>query len=150
MLLRTRRSGEPLPSIHRRATAQRSGLMRRASVSHNANVLGDLTVAEQQQPQFRIHDNPSIVETYANTFLGSVFDGGAVSLTFGTIRVVLEKTGAGQPIRGQETVIQVTHRLTLSPTAALELMNGLNTMMTQLKAQAQRAMQRQGPIPAAP
>jgi hypothetical protein len=43
----------------------------------------------QQQPQFRIQDNPSIVETYANKFLGSVFDGGAVSLTFGTIRVVV-------------------------------------------------------------
>jgi hypothetical protein len=38
-------------------------------------------MAEQQQPQFRIQDNPSIVETYANTFLGSVFDGGAGSLT---------------------------------------------------------------------
>ena len=27
-------------------------------------------MAEQQQPQFRIQDNPSIVETYANKFLG--------------------------------------------------------------------------------
>jgi hypothetical protein len=98
-------------------------------------------MAEQQQPQFRIQDNPSIVETYANKFLGSVFDGGAVSLTFGTIRVVLEKTGGGQPAQGQETVIQVTHRLTLSPTAAVELMKGLNTTMTTLKANAQRKMQ---------
>jgi hypothetical protein len=101
-------------------------------------------VAEQQQSKFRIQDNPSIVETYANKFLGSVFDGGAVSLTFGTIRVVLEKTGAAQSVQGQETVIQVTHRLTLSPAAALELMNGLNTAMTNLKAQAQRKMQQQG------
>jgi hypothetical protein len=52
-------------------------------------------MAEQQQPQFRIQDNPSIVETYANKFLGSVFDGGAVSLTFGTFRIVVEKTGGG-------------------------------------------------------
>jgi hypothetical protein len=45
-------------------------------------------------------------------------------------------------------VIQVTHRLTLSPTAAVELMNGLNTTMTTLKANAQRKMQ-QGGQPAA-
>ena len=98
-------------------------------------------MAEQQQPRFRIQDNPSIVETYANKFLGSVFDGGAVSLTFGTFRVVVEKTGAGEPPQGQETVIQVTHRLTLSPTAAVELMNGLNTTITALKAKTQRKMQ---------
>jgi hypothetical protein len=65
----------------------------------------------REQPKFRIQDNPSIVETYANKFLGSVFDGGAVSLTFGTIRVVVEKQVEGSQ---QETVIQVTHRLTLS------------------------------------
>jgi hypothetical protein len=47
----------------------------------------------------------------------------------------------GSPAQGQETVIQVTHRLTLSPTAAVELMNGLNTTMTTLKASAQRKMQ---------
>ena len=95
----------------------------------------------REQPKFRIQDNPSIVETYANKFLGSVFDGGAVSLTFGTIRVVVEKTGGGQPAQGQETVIQVTHRLTLSPAAAVELMKGLNTTMTTLKANVQRKIQ---------
>jgi hypothetical protein len=98
----------------------------------------------REQPKFRIQDNPSIVETYANKFLGSVFDGGAVSLTFGTIRVVVEKTGGGQPAQGQETVIQVTHRLTLAPAAAVELMKGLNTTMTTLKANVQRKMQQGG------
>jgi len=29
------------------------------------------TVAEQPQPKFRIQDNPSVIETYANKFLGS-------------------------------------------------------------------------------
>jgi hypothetical protein len=38
--------------------------------------------------------------------------------------------------------------LTLSPTAAVELMKGLNTTMTPLKANAQRKMQ-QGDQPAA-
>jgi hypothetical protein len=45
-------------------------------------------------------------------------------------------------------LIQVTHRLTLSPTAAVELMKGLSTTMTTLKANAQRKMQ-QGDQPAA-
>ena len=38
----------------------------------------------------------------------------------------------------RETVIQVTHRLALSPAAAVELMKGLNTTMTTLKANVQR------------
>ena len=35
-------------------------------------------MAEQQQPKFRIQGDPSIIETYANKFLGAVFDGSAV------------------------------------------------------------------------
>ena len=39
-------------------------------------------------------------------------------------------------------MIQVTHRLTLSPTAALELLNGLNTTLAALRqAQAHRVAQ---------
>ena len=52
-------------------------------------------MAEQQQPKFRIQDNPSIIESYANKCLGAFFDGGAVVLTLGSIRVVLEKTDDG-------------------------------------------------------
>lgn len=100
-------------------------------------------MTEQQQPKFRIQDSPTIIETYANKFLGSVFDGSAVCLTFGTIRLPLEKVGEG-PLQGQEALIQVTHRLSLSPTAALELLNNLNTTLTALKAQSQRAMPQPG------
>ena len=103
-------------------------------------------MAEQQQPKFRIQDNPSIIETYANKFLGSVFDGGAVTLTFGSLRVRLEKTDEA-PIQGQQPVVQVTHRLTLSPAAAIELINGLNATLTALRqaqAQAQRVAQQPG------
>jgi hypothetical protein len=46
-------------------------------------------MAEQQQPNFRVQDNASIVETYANKFLGSYFDGGGVCLTVGGIAVAL-------------------------------------------------------------
>ena len=98
-------------------------------------------MAEQQQPKFRIQDNPSVIETYANKFLGAAFDGGAVSLTFGSFRVPLEKIEGG-PIQGQQPVVQITHRLALSPTAAIELINGLNATLTALRqAQAQRIAQ---------
>jgi hypothetical protein len=100
---------------------------------------------EQQQPKFRIQDNPSIIETYANKFLGSVFDGGAVSLTFGSLRVPLEKTDE-RPIHAQQPLIQVTHRLALSPMAAIELINGLNATLTALRqAQTQAQLQQPGP-----
>jgi hypothetical protein len=98
---------------------------------------GDLTVTEQQQPRFRIQDNPSVIETYANRFLGAVFDGAAVNLTFGSLRLHLEKTDQA-PTQGQQPVVQVTHRLTLSPAAAIELINSLNlTGLKQAQAQAQ-------------
>ena len=101
-------------------------------------------MAEQQQPKFRIQDNPSVIETYANKFLGSVFDGGAVTLTFGSLRVSLEKSDEG-PTQGQQPVIQITHRLTLSPAAAVELITGLNATLTALRqAQAQRVAQQSG------
>jgi hypothetical protein len=47
---------------------------------------GDLTCQKQQQPKFRIQDNPSIIETYANKFIGAVFDGGAVSILKGRMK----------------------------------------------------------------
>ena len=90
-------------------------------------------MAEQQQPKFRIQGDPSIIETYANKFLGAVFDGSAVNLTFGSI----DKTDQA-PTQGQQPVVQVTHRLTLSPAAAIELINSLNlTGLKQAQAQAQ-------------
>ena len=58
----------------------------------------------------------------------------------------LEKTDEG-PIEKQQPVVQVTHRLTLSPAAAIELINGLNatfTALRQAQAQAQRVAQQPG------
>jgi len=102
-------------------------------------------VAEQQQSKFRIQDDPSVIETYANKFLGSGFDGGAVTLTFGSLRVPLEKADEGS--QGQQPVIQITHRLALSPTAAIELITGLNATLTAIRqahAQSQRVAQQPG------
>jgi hypothetical protein len=91
--------------------------------------------------KLRIVDNPDVTEFYINKFLGSFFDGGAVTLTFGNIRLLSEKTDEG-PTPGQQPHIHVTHRLSLSPSAAVELINGLNTVlnaMTQAKAQNTQA-----------
>jgi hypothetical protein len=60
-------------------------------------------VAEQQRPKFRIQGDPSIIETYENKFLGAVFDGSAVNLTFGSLRLHLEKTDQ-TPTQGQQPV----------------------------------------------
>ena len=101
-------------------------------------------MADQQQHIFRVQDGPSIVETYANKFLNATFDGSTVVLTFGSLRVPLEKIEGG-PTQGQQAVVQITHRLALSPTAAIELFNGLNATLTALRqAQTQRVAQQSG------
>ena len=96
-------------------------------------------MAEQKQ-KFRIHDNATVIETYANKFIGSSFDGGAVMLTFGTARFISEQTDEG-PKESPHHVVHVTTRLALSPSCAVELIKGLNailTAVTQAKAQAER------------
>jgi hypothetical protein len=101
-------------------------------------------MAEQSQPtKFLIRDNAAIGECYANKFVGSFFDGGGVSLTFGTLRLLPERTDE-RPREGQLPAVYVTHRLTLSPTAAVELMNGLNTVLSALQ-RAQAAKPQQAP-----
>jgi hypothetical protein len=95
-------------------------------------------MAEQPKPKFRIHDNSAIVECYANKFVSSFFDGGGVTLTFGAIRPSPEKTD-GRPGDGQLPAVYITHRLTLSPAATVELMNGLNTILSALQQAAQRS-----------
>jgi hypothetical protein len=95
-------------------------------------------MAEQKpKPKFQIHDNPAVVEAYANKFIGSMFDGGAVALTFGSIRLLPEKTDEA-PRDGQQPAVYVTHRLALSPAAAVELVSGLNSLLANLQ-QAQAA-----------
>jgi hypothetical protein len=99
---------------------------------------GDLTVADDKQPKLRIQDNPTVVEVYVNKFLGSTFDGGAVTLTFGSLRAQEHSDNGAS----QGPVVHVTHRLALSPTATIELINGLKatlTTLTQMRKQAQGA-----------
>lgn len=104
---------------------------------------GVLTVADDKQPKLRVQDNASVVEVYVNKFLGSTFDGGAVTLTFGSIRAQSEHSENGS---SQGPVVHVTHRLALSPTATIELINGLKatlTTLTQMRKQSQGVAQQQ-------
>jgi len=84
-----------------------------------------------QQPKPLIIDNPSVPVVYANKFITSSFDGGAVSLTFGTINLLPERLDT-QPPAGSVPAIHVSARLTLSPAATVELMNGLNRILATL------------------
>ena len=96
-----------------------------------------------QQLKFRIEDNPAVIESYANKLVGSFFDGGSVCLTFGALRLLPKKAGDGSR-EDQLPTVHVTHRLTLSPSAAVELAKGLNTILKaleQAQAQAKKAAQ---------
>lgn len=100
-------------------------------------------MAEELQSKFRVQDNPAVTEVYVNKFLGAVFDGGAVALTFGSIRPFADQTGDG-PIEARQAVVHVTQRLALSPAATIELINGLKqtlTMLTQMRKQSQGVAQ---------
>lgn len=91
---------------------------------------GQISVVPQRT-RFRIEDHRAALEIYANKFLGSFFDGGAVNLTFGSVRVPPNTTEVAS--QTPQAVIHVTHRLVLSPTATVELINSLKSTLTALK-----------------
>lgn len=96
-------------------------------------------MAEEPQTKLRVQDNPAVTEVYVNKFLGAVYDGGAVTLTFGSIRSVDEQMG-DRMVEARQAVVHVTQRLALSPTATIELINGLKqtlTTLTQMRKQSQ-------------
>jgi hypothetical protein len=83
------------------------------------------------QPKPLIVDNANVPVAYANKFIASSFDGGAVSLTFGTINLLPERIDT-QPAAGSVPAVHVSARLTLSPAATVELMNGLSRILQTL------------------
>jgi hypothetical protein len=77
----------------------------------------------ESPPKHQIIDNPDVREIYVNKTLGGSFDGTAITLTLGCTRF-------DRPApQGQLPSIYVTGRLTLSPTAAVELLNSLNSIL---------------------
>ena len=94
-------------------------------------------MAEAQQ-KFKIIDNPSIGELYANKLVATSFDGGAVSITLGTTRFIPEQ-GGEFPKQGKPASVHVTARLALSPGGAVELANALGAMLNTLSEMQQKA-----------
>jgi hypothetical protein len=87
-----------------------------------------------KQPSFRIKDDFAVTEIYANKIVSAAFDGHAVMITFGSGRILPERTD-DQSKEG--ATICVNCRVALSPPAALELINTINNLMTSVqKSQA--------------
>jgi hypothetical protein len=95
----------------------------------------------------KVIDNPDVTEVYANKFISAAFDGGAVSLTFGCIRFVPERTDS-PPRQGQQPEVHVTGRLALSPTAAVELINSLNNILATISQKSGSPVTVANPPPA--
>ena len=79
----------------------------------------------------RVVDNPDVGELYANKTIGASFDGGGITVLLGCSRVIPELVDT--PLeRNEPPAVYVTGRLTLSPAAAVELMNALNGILAAL------------------
>ena len=82
----------------------------------------------EERQSFEIIDNPLVTEIYANKLVSVSFDGGAVVITVGTLRMLPQ---SGAPKRSKSPV-HVTARLALSPTGAAELANVLGNLLKKL------------------
>lgn len=76
------------------------------------------------KPKVRIHDDPSVREVFASKLISTFFDGGALVITLGAHRVLVDKTHTPP----NTPAIYTTARLALTPEAANELINGLNSL----------------------
>jgi hypothetical protein len=88
--------------------------------------------------KFKIIDNPSVAESYANKLIATFFDGGSVVITLGATRFVPEHSGE-PPKEGSLPSVHVTARLAVSPTGAVELANALNSMLNMLRQNQPKA-----------
>jgi hypothetical protein len=91
-----------------------------------------------EAPKFKIIDNASVAETYANKLIAAFFDGGAVVITLGATRFVPEHS-AEAPKEGALPPVHVTARLALSPAGAVELSNALSNMLKSISEMQQKA-----------
>ena len=80
---------------------------------------------------FKILDDPTVRESYANKLVSASFDGGAVVVTLGATRFVPEDT-AQNVKEGNPPAVHVTARLAISPGGAVELANALGNMLKTL------------------
>jgi hypothetical protein len=74
----------------------------------------------------RVVDDPTIREAYGDKIVTTSFDGGAVIITAGVIRMMPERIDEA-PMRLPD--VHVTARLALSPPAAVELVNAISGVL---------------------
>lgn len=74
-----------------------------------------------QSSKPRVIDDPALGEVYTDKLVSATFNGGALVVTLGAMRMVPETLG--QPV--QEPSVVVTARMALSPAAAIELVNAI-------------------------
>lgn len=79
------------------------------------------------KPILTIIDDPSVRESVATNALGGLLSDNTLFVTLGAQRIVPETTGAAP---GRTPVVQVTTRLALTPTAAVELVNLLSGLLS--------------------
>jgi len=80
-----------------------------------------------------VADDGRVDETYANRLISTSFDGGAISVTLGVVRLVPEHTDG--PAAEGEPHVHVTARLALSPSTAVDLIKSLNEVLTAARGQ---------------
>jgi hypothetical protein len=81
----------------------------------------------ERKQRLRVVDDGRVGETYANRLISTSFDGGAICITLGVVRLVPEHTGV--PAADGEPHVHVTVRLTLSPGTAVDLIKSLNDVL---------------------
>jgi hypothetical protein len=91
-----------------------------------------------ESKKFKILDDPSVRESYANKLISASFDGGAVVVTLGTTRFMPEDS-TQSPKEGNLPPVHVTARLAISPGGAVELANALTNMLKTLSELQKKA-----------
>jgi hypothetical protein len=76
----------------------------------------------------RVVDDPTIREAYGDKLVSVSFNGGVLIATMGTVRMVPDRID-DPPRSGHAPDVHVTVRLALSPPAAVELVNGISSLL---------------------
>ena len=92
-----------------------------------------------ERKKFKIVDDPSVRESYANKLISASFDGGAVVVTLGATRFVPEDSDR-TPKEATTMPVHVTVRLAISPGGAVELANALGSMLKTLSEIQKKAV----------
>lgn len=98
--------------------------------------------AVERQANIRYVDRPDVMETFADSISGLLFDGQTLRIEFAVTR--LDEVKANSPINGRR---YPACRLALSPAAAMELINRMQRVGAALRQAAAARAGRSGEAP---